>query len=82
MEQQRPARAVSRVRRFMTLTATLAFIAASTGSVLASSDLPPNWHVHDGQPGLGRRGVADDDRPPKLAVAARGREPSGLEDAI
>jgi hypothetical protein len=41
----------------------LLLMAASAGMVLASSsasDLPPNWHIHDGQFGLGpqHKGIA------------------------
>ena len=46
----------SRLLRALALTAALGAVLAFSGSVVASSDasdLPPTWHIHDGQVALG-----------------------------
>lgn len=53
MKAQRSAGMGRTARRLTGIVATLALVAFSAGGVLAAADTPPNWHVHDGQLGLG-----------------------------
>lgn len=54
MERASAARRTSTVRRLLITAATAGILATFAGSAVASAgDIPPNWHVHDGQTGLG-----------------------------
>ena len=52
MHQQRPTGRVPILRRFSIALAAIAFVMLSVGRV-AAADVPPNWHIHDGQVALG-----------------------------
>ena len=52
MRHQRPTGWVSIVRRLSIALGAVAFVMLSVATV-AATDVPPNWHIHDGQPALG-----------------------------
>jgi hypothetical protein len=41
------------LRRLLITAAAVGILATFAGPAAASGDVPPNWHVHDGQTGLG-----------------------------